>query len=366
MKNERTLRYAVIAVILVLGVLWSFGSAADKGPAYPNADYLVDARWLMTHKDDPGLVIADVRSDEHFDGQLIPGAVRLDWSQFRYNDLGRDLASTFVGVQAAQEILGRHGITRDDRVVLYDSVERDGGATASYVFWVLDILGHEKMAILDRGIDAWKAAGHDLATQPREPSPLHYQALSAEVRPHLLIDGDFVYDRLGDPYYRIVDVRSEAEYRGEKGTKGLDGEPLKLGHIPTAVNIDYRSAWTDRESKKMRTYAGLQEVYRGLDPSRGTIVYCNSGRRSSFSYFVLRLMGFEDVYTYEPSWKAWGNPDRFYPVETRANRLPGDALPAASGGGRSGDARQAAKSETAPAKASSGDAPSGGYVSCGG
>jgi thiosulfate/3-mercaptopyruvate sulfurtransferase len=85
--------------------------------------------------------------------------VRLDWSQFRFNDLGRDLASTFVGVQKAQEILGRHSITRDDRLVLLDSVARDGAATASYVFWMLDVLGHENMAILDRGINAWKAAG---------------------------------------------------------------------------------------------------------------------------------------------------------------------------------------------------------------
>lgn len=46
--------------------------------------------------------------------------------------------------------------------MLYDSVERDGGATAAYVFWVLDLLGHTRKMVLERGIDAWEEAGYDL------------------------------------------------------------------------------------------------------------------------------------------------------------------------------------------------------------
>jgi len=73
-----------------------------------------------------------------------------------------------VGLSAAQDILGRHGITPQDTLVLYDSVERDGGATASYVFWVLDLLGHSKKMILERGINGWKDAGYDLVTTPEK------------------------------------------------------------------------------------------------------------------------------------------------------------------------------------------------------
>lgn len=284
------------------------------------------------------------------------------WSQFRYNDVGHDLASTLVGVRQAQDILGRHGITRKDTVVLYDSVKRDGGATASYVFWVLDVLGHERKMILERGIDAWKDEGFELVTRPEKPEALLYQAPTGQVHREKLIDADFVYKRLGDLFYQIVDVRSDEEYRGEKGTKGLDGTPLKLGHIPTAVNINYESAWTDPESKDIKSYARLQKLYRGLDASKGVIVYCNSGRRSAFSYFVLRLMGFETVFTYEPSWKQWGNPDNFYPVETRENRLAGNRLPEAS---KTSASNRSVQKEQPSAKTSSGK-PSGGYVSCGG
>ncbi|MCF8024951.1 MAG: sulfurtransferase [Desulfobacteraceae bacterium] len=361
MKN-RLIRYSVIALVLFLGILWSFGSAEQRETGYPNANLITNAQWLKNHLNEKDLVVVDVRTDKYYHGSVIPGAVRMPWSQFQFNDVAADLASTFVGVREAQDILGRHGITRDDTVVLYDSVERDGGATASYVFWVLDVLGHEKKMILDRGIDAWRDAGYDLATEPRKPEPLLYQAPAEAINAKRLIDGTFVYKKLGDFYYQIVDARSRAEYLGEKGTTGLDGSPLKLGHIPTAVNINYESAWTNPETKAMKSYSALQELYRGIDPSRGVIVYCNSGRRSAFSYYVLRLMGFEDVFTYEGSWNEWGNPDKFFPVETRENRLAGGTLPGTSS--RTSSSQQMIQ-KGEPGKPSSGE-PSGGYVSCGG
>lgn len=367
MKGNKTLRHAVIAVLLLLGVLWAFSSAAEKEKGYPNSQFITSAQWLKTHLGDTDIVVVDVRSDDHFDGSLIPKAVRMPWSLFRFNDIGSNLASTFVGVREAQRILGKHGITAQDTVVLYDSVARDGGATASYVFWILDVLGHEKKMILERGIDGWRDAGFESVTSPRQTRQLLYQAPSDTIAINKIIAGDFIYDRLGDYYYQIIDVRSAEEYAGKAGTKGLDGTPLKLGHIPTAVNINYVSAWTDSTSKNIKAYGELQSLYAGLDPNRAVIVYCNSGRRSSFSYYILRLMGFDNVYTYEPSWKEWGSPDKYYPVETRERVLTGKAMPQASG-----DTSAGGKTTGKPIKnngksaSDSSDGPTGGYVSCGG
>lgn len=367
MENNTLFRHALIAVILSLGVLWSFSSAAEKDADYPNGHFLVDAKWLKDHLEDTDIVIVDVRTDEHFDGGMIPNAVRMKWSLFRHNDITKGVASTFVGVEKAMDILGQHGITADDTVVLYDSVAEDGGATASYIFWLLDILGHEKKKILERGIDGWVDTGFERVTEPRKPKPLFYQAVSSNIRKDKMIDGDFVYDRLGDYYYQIVDVRSKEEYVGQKGTKGLDGTPLKLGHIPTAVNIVYEGAWTDSATKHIKSYSELQELYRGLDPDRAIIVYCNSGRRSSFSYYILRLMGFENVYPYEPSWKQWGGHDNFYPVEIKENVLTGGVLPKSSQKSSSQNSAVKKKNSSPERSAENGSGgPSGGYVSCGG
>ncbi len=370
MKSLFSIRYWLTAGILALAVFWSLGSSAEKQQAYPNGSLIVDAQWLDDHSRDADLVIVDVRTDEYFDGGLIPGAVRMPWSVFRFNDAGAKLASKFVGVDEAQRILGEHGISRGDTVVLYDSVERDGGATASYVFWVLDMLGHQKKMILERGIDGWDAAGFERVASTPQPQALLYQAPLNEIRRQEIIDGDFIYDRLGDFYYQIVDVRSAEEYRGEAGSKGLEGSPLKLGHIPGAVNINYQSAWKDTTSKDIKPYEELLTLYAGLDPSRAVIVYCASGRRSSFSYYILRLMGFDDVYTYEPSWQQWGDHDKYFPVETRENVLqgsisprPGDGEGARTAGRRQQQGPSRQDTGTSPDKDKG---PSGGYISCGG
>lgn len=353
----RTLRYFVIATLLLLGVLWAFASARQPGPAgYPAGRLLADAPWLQEHLREPGLLVVDVRDDKDFDGRVIPGAVRMPWTRFRRDDPARGIGGLFVGIVEAQQILGDHGIGRENAVVLYDSLERDGGATASYVFWVLDLLGHRDMRLLERGIDAWVDAGGEVS-EPRKLEPVLYQAPRDEIRLRRSASADFILDRLGDPYYQILDVRSREEYLGEKADKALTGGSLKLGHIPTAVNVDYTLNWSDPETKAFKSITELRELYRGLEPTAAVITYCHSARRGSFGYFVLRLMGFEDVMLYEPSWFEWGNPDLFYPVET-VERKP-------SGASLNRPVRKARATTGGNGRPPESTGP-GGYVSCGG
>jgi thiosulfate/3-mercaptopyruvate sulfurtransferase len=92
MKNGKTIRDVVIAVVLLLGVYWPAASATNHGgQGSPNADYLASAQWLQSHKHNASLVIVDVRMDEYFDGKLIPGVVRMPWRLFRYKVLERGI-----------------------------------------------------------------------------------------------------------------------------------------------------------------------------------------------------------------------------------------------------------------------------------
>jgi thiosulfate/3-mercaptopyruvate sulfurtransferase len=363
LQRNHLIRYLVIGVVLVLGIYWSLASAqpGTAEQSYPR-EYLVTGGWLKNHLQDPGLIVVDVRTDEHFDNELIPGAVRLPWSSFRYTDTARGIGGKFVGIEQAQEILGSAGLSRTDSLVLYDSVERDGGATASYVFWVLDLLGHPDKKILERGIDGWTAAGGEVTAKQRQIDPLLYQAPAGDIRMRHWVEGDFIENRLGDPYYQILDVRSREEYLGETPNVGVDGQVLKLGHIPTAVNVDYRLNWVDAESKAFKSYRELLELYRGFDPARAVVTYCHSARRGSFGYFALRLMGFNDVRLYDGSWFEWGHPELFYPVETRENRPAGSALPEMAAGRSSTGSEMERARETRERP----DTPKGGYVSCGG
>jgi thiosulfate/3-mercaptopyruvate sulfurtransferase len=363
METSRQVRYFLIAAVLLLGVWWAFASAAEEEKtAYPNGQFLITGGALKERLRSEPLVIIDVRADKYFDGKMIPGAIRLPWTAFRQDSAAANMGGLFVGADKAQEILGRHGVFRNDRVVLYDSVKQDGGATASYVFWVLDLLGHQNMALLERGLDGWLEAGGEEVNQPREREPLLYQAPADEIRMRRLADEHFIYPRLGDPYYQILDVRSREEYLGETLNTALDGTPLKAGHIPGAFNVNYQDNWTDPGTKALKSYAELAGLYHGLAADQAVITYCHSARRSSFSYFVLRLMGLDDVILYENSWFGWGHPDRYYPVETVPRAPSGQALPAR------GEKTAEAKGDHRRPKASPEQKKPAaqGYISCGG
>lgn len=367
--HERLFRHVIIAVLILGCMWWSLATAKaqdrqnDKQPSYPNADILATPEWLAEHKEE--VIIVDVRTDKYFDGTLIPGAIRMPWSMFRMNDKTRNLAEAFVGISESERILGQHGIARQSSIVIYDSVKRDGGATASYVFWVLDILGHENKRVLEGGIDAWKAAGGEVAKSPQTLPSVTYESPAGEIMRDRLIAGEFIKTRLNDPHYQILDVRSPEEYRGKKGTKGMQGEPLKLGHIPGAYNLEYTRAWVDKKQKKLKPAEELKQLYAGINPNKTVIVYCNSGRRSSFSYFILRLLGHPRVITYEQSWKEWGLRENHYPVELDENPMPTESM---ERDWKDTPATQQPAGTTSRRKvsASDSDQPAGGYVSCGG
>ena len=370
MNTPRTFRHLLIASILLLGVWWAFASAGQEQAAdYPNAHFLVTGVELMERLEQEPIVVIDVRDDEFFDGKMIPGAIRLPWTMFRSDSRAANMGGLFVGTEQAQDILGRHGVFRNDTIILYDSVARDGGATASYVFWVLDLLGHEKKALLERGIDGWLDAGGPVVNEPARREPLLYQAPGSEIDLRRLADENFILPRLGDPYYQILDVRSAEEYSGENLNTGLDGAPLKAGHIPGAYNINYQENWRDPETKALKSYDELIELYRGITAGQAVITYCHSARRGSFSYFILRLMGFNDVILYENSWFGWGSPEHYYPVET-SPRTPGrepSAVEKAAAG--KPPAAKMPTGSSSPEKAPSGEKPATqdkGYISCGG
>lgn len=366
MFGQVPIRWLGIPVLLILATAWALASAAEAPEDYPNAEILATADWLEAHAGDSDVVIVDVRNDDHFDGEVIPGAIRMPWGQFRTTDPMLGAAGVFVGATRAQELLGEHGIQRSDTVVVYDSVERDGGATASYVFWVLELLGHENVKLLDGGIDAWKRAGMETSGELKELEAVTYQAPPEELRPALEITGDRIQERLGDRYYQVLDVRSGDEYLGEAPNADWQGRALKLGHIPGAYNVNYEDNWVDTETKLTKPYSELQQLYAGLDPDRAVVTYCHSGRRSSYSYFILRLMGFSDVRLYDRSWNEWGKKSLFYPVETRAHVLAG-AAPGTSS--MMASFRQKDRRSRAPEGSAGGSAAGGGksgYISCGG
>jgi thiosulfate/3-mercaptopyruvate sulfurtransferase len=110
----------------------------------------------------------------------------------------------------------------------------------------------------------------------------------------------------------LVDVRSPAEYSGEKlhMPEYPQEGALRGGHIPGAKNVPWARA-VNTEDGTFRPSDELRQIYQqeqGLDPNADIIAYCRIGERSSHTWFVLTyLLGFPHVRNYDGSWTEWGN-----------------------------------------------------------
>ena len=126
---------------------------------------LIDAESLKTSLGDPNLRIIDVRhqladttyGDRVFAESHLPGAV------FLHCD--RDLSGVMNGLNGRHPLperdvlarrLGEIGIGSETQVVVYDDAQ---GMIAGRLWWLLRWLGHDRVAVLDGGLQAWIAAG---------------------------------------------------------------------------------------------------------------------------------------------------------------------------------------------------------------
>ena len=125
-----------------------------------------------------------------------------------------------------REKLAALGLSDDTQLVLYDD---QGGAMAGRLWMLARWLGHEKVALLDGGFDAWKRAGYPLTAEPTAPR----KAGQLSERPSLvqLLNTAQLQAALQDGHSQVVDARGADRYRGENETI----DPV-AGHIPGALN----------------------------------------------------------------------------------------------------------------------------------
>ena len=286
--------------------------AQTQVPTHTNhwhEEAIVDAAWLRERLDDPAVrvVEVDVSGARYKEGH-IPGAVL--WNA--YTDLHHSDYSA-VDPGELKSLLSKSGISPTTTVVFY-------GYAPYLGFWLMKSVGHSRVRILDATRDSWvegrgpwtavasqvTAAAYSLPPEPRR-SVASLESTRAAV---------------GDPDQLILDVRTKAEYDGERfWPSGATEGAGRAGHIPGAVHLPIELLREADGSLKTRDEIRQVIDALGIDPSRPVITYCTIGGRATEAWFVLtHLLGFADVRVYAGSWANWGTAADT-PIETNANRI---------------------------------------------
>lgn len=243
------------------------------------------------------LVLVDLQNQENYSQAHIPGAVNLDYARIVTSDGVSQglLPDGEIFATVAREL----GIRSDSQVVAYDA---EGGAAAARLIWTLHVFGHWATALLDGGLRHWAAHNHPLANglADNHPTPGNFVAEPAN---HVVIDGDELLSRFEDEQLTVLDARSLDEYCGNKvfAARG--------GHIPGARHLEWSDALNPHQNLCLKPDAVLQQMLdaNGIEKQHEVVVHCQTHRRSSLSYVMLKHLGYSNVRGYHGSWSEWGN-----------------------------------------------------------
>jgi len=256
------------------------------------SDYIVDVDWLRANRNNSQLLIIDVRNSKDYSSGHIPGAVNVPVN----NTFSSVKSHSMVApISSIQKIFSDAGINSDADLVLYDDGQY---VDAAREFWVLEVYGHQHVSILNGGFKFWQKKGYPISqSTPNRPKGQFIPTIV----PEILSTKFTTRLAINDASKQLIDVRTPDEY------KGLKSKTSRYGHIPTAINMPVSINYTTVDGiNKIRSITDLRNIYHNVDADKKIITYCNLGKDSALTYFVLKRLGY-NVSAYDGSWFEWSN-----------------------------------------------------------
>ncbi|SAL57407.1 sulfurtransferase (cyanide detoxification) [Caballeronia choica] len=279
--------------------LISAANLAERLAAAPGSVLVFDCRFDLA---------APEAGEAAYAAGHVPGAL--------YLHLDRDLSGATTGTNGRHPLPDRAdlvaklagvGLNEGQQVVAYDA---QGGMYAARLWWLLRWLGHDSVALLDGGLQAWEAAGKPLETEAQPRSPGNFKAGAPLA---VTVDVQAVERNLTTRDHVLIDARAADRYRGENETLDRVG-----GHIPGALNHHYKENLT--AEGRFKTAHELRDAFSALvgatAPDR-VVLQCGSGVTACHNALAMEIAGLHGAALYAGSWSEWSaNPSR--PVATGA------------------------------------------------
>ncbi len=262
----------------------------------------------------PDVVVIDTRSPDAYAAGHIPGAVNV-------HEIFTFLAmSTPEGMatlrQKFADAFGAAGLSGAETAVCYEESMSSGFGQSCRGYFLLSWLGYAKAKVLHGGLQAWKAAGLPISTDPATPTAKPFPLSNAGN--DMMIDRDAMLAAVGNDSVVKLDVRDVDEWIGTSSSPyGPDFCPRK-GRIPGARWLEWYRLMKPTGAGPM--FKSPDEIMAeahtvGISPSTPVYLYCFKGARASNTLVALREAGVRDVRMYFGSWNEWSR-DESLPIET--------------------------------------------------
>jgi len=252
---------------------------------------LISPIELLKIARDKNTVIISARPLSDYQKVHIPGAVNVN-----HMDLYKEPVINGFLKPADQiaKIFGKKGISQNNTIVIYDA---GSGKYAGRLYWIFKYLGVQKVRILNGQLKGWRAARKPVTRAPVSRKPVIF---NFKVNPSLIATTHYVQTNLKNDHVMIIDVRSPDEYNG------VDETTIRKGHIPGAINCEYKHVLNDNATIKSTTELMKICQKNGVSKDKEIIVYCKTSVRAGIVFFTLKdILGFSNVRVYDEAFYGW-------------------------------------------------------------
>ena len=281
---------------------------------------LVSTDWLAAHLDDPDLRLFDatvrlvpkvpgpyevVSGRAAYQDAHIPGAGFLDLMA-DLSDPDSPIPFMMPTVERLAARLGAAGISRGSKIVVYSWPTP---MWATRLWWMLRSSGIDTVAVLDGGLNKWRAEGRALEAGPRHYPPA---SLSLTARPGAWADKHDVLAAIDDGAVCTINALSPATFQGTS-----ESSYGRKGHITGSQNVPYEALL--QADGSFRPDAELRPLFAavGAFERPRVICYCGGGISATMDALALTRLGHPDIAIYDGSMWEWAN-DPALPMATGA------------------------------------------------
>ncbi|MFM6924750.1 MAG: sulfurtransferase [Ferruginibacter sp.] len=278
---------------------------------------IIEVTELLIIYRNPGVLIFDAGSGKNarsnYEAEHLEGAFFVDLDT-QLAAIRSDAANggrhPLPAIAVFAETLTALGISKHDHIIIYD--DKHGSNAAARFWWMLRSAGHEKVQVLNGGLQQAKKLHFPLSSKTEQVklAAAPYQA-DRWILP--MVEMNEVEKMSQDTDHLVIDVRDPQRYAGI--TEPID---LVAGHIPGAINIPFTENMN--EEGMFLAPGELKNKYEkkfGAVRAGNIIVHCGSGVTACHTLLAMTYAGIATPALYVGSWSEWSRNHK--KIETSAN-----------------------------------------------
>ena len=262
---------------------------------------LVSIEWLKENLYKKDLILLDSSLTKTIDGKktefknlTIPTARYFDLKA-NFSDRNSPFPNTIPAKEQFELECRKLGINNSSEIVIFDNL---GIYSSPRVWWMFKVMGHDKVSVLNGGLNEW--IKRKLPTAKRTHEAYGDGDFKAYPNEEYIVNYSTIKQNTDQQIFTLIDARSKARFNG---TENEPRKELKSGNIKNSINIPFNDVLSDG---KFKSKEELKKLFKNMCNYDDKLVFsCGSGLTACIVLLACEIAFKKSKFVYDGSWTEW-------------------------------------------------------------